>query len=142
MELNLTDGQQKIIDLLQKTGALEAAYPIDLLEKRRKTFLSLVAGLSAGAFAQEGLTRGLKNIKLPAKDVLIQIMLGTALVVEIAVSAYVFRDEVKGFFRKDAPTPAIIAPVRIDTATPAFVELIEVPTETPVPTITDKGVST
>lgn len=136
MESNIPKDQQKIVELLQKAGQVEVTYPAKLLEKRRAAFLGLVAGVTAGSLAHEGIFRGLKHIKLPAKDAFIQLVLGTALITELAVSAYVFRDTIRDFFKKDTPTPAMIIPANIDTVTPAFVDSPEAPTETLVPTAT------
>jgi len=134
VESNIPKDQQKLVELLQKVGQSEVAYPAELLEKRRKAFLGLVAGLTAGTLVHQGIAKGFKNIKLPAKDALIQLILGTTLIAEIAISAYVFRDKIRDFLKKDTPTPAIVIPANV---TPVFVDSPEAPTETPIPTATN-----
>jgi hypothetical protein len=130
MDPKLSAELHKIVDLLGKLGQANGSYPFHLLSQRRTEFMTKVAEIRAmNAHSGNGSSGGNGLAAASAKETLIQGLLVTVLVAEIAVGAYVLRDSWLPLLTRNAtPTAVHIAPAPQNTAA------IFVPVEEEIPT--------
>jgi hypothetical protein len=84
---------QAVLNLLQKLSQVHEAYPLDLFLQRRVEFLD--SALTVKAFLPHGSAGhgGGSLAASSAKSVLVNSLLTTVLIAEIAAGAYVLRDQ-------------------------------------------------
>lgn len=109
---------QVVLDLLQKLSQAEQAYPLDLFMQRRVEFLD--SALTVKAFLPHGNAGhgGGSLAASTAKNVLVNSLLATVLIAEVAVGAYVLRDEWLPLFNNEIPAQVYTAPETFDITDP------------------------
>lgn len=134
-------------ELIRRLGKLKdagAGYPADLLEKRRAFFRNAVMGLTLPIPAA-GIIKGLVHFLTHITWGTMKGILIGAIVVELGLSAYLFRDEIKDWLTSETATPAVTFPSRTprptltSTATPTPTLTASTTMTTPKPHPTDPG---
>lgn len=129
---------QAVLNLLQKLSQVQEAYPLDLFLQRRVEFLD--NALTVKAFLPHG-NAGHGDGSLAAssfKSVLVNSLLTTVLIAEIAVGAYVLRDQWLPLLNNDPPAQVNSVPEAFDTTDP-IPPSEEVATDSPVETASADG---
>jgi hypothetical protein len=123
---------QEIIRLLTKLGDAEGAYPKQMLEARRQSFLTQMGQIGLGIGADQGIQNAPKDVKPPSAPPAVSALLETALVVAILAEAgtvaYFYRDQLADFFRNAGiepwvqevtPAAAVTTSLEIQGVTPS-----------------------
>ena len=133
MEPEFKTDEQPLVLLLQQLGQVEVAYPPDLLKKRRDAFLGMTLAAVAAHVVVAGIFKGLTT---SAKEALLQGILATVLIAELAVGAYVLyvlKDEWLPLLKNNTPTPVLSSPQVVNTPIPIPTR-VELSTGTPIET--------
>jgi hypothetical protein len=109
---------QAVLNLLQKLSQVHEAYPLDLFMQTRVEFLD--SALTVKAFLPHGSAGhgGGSLTASSAKSVLINSLLTTVLIAEIAAGAYVLRDQWLPLFINEPPAQVNTVPEAFDITDP------------------------
>ena len=143
--------EKDIVELLEKLKNRGGTYPRKMLASRRHSYLSQVASIGAGlGFAAVGVKAAAKTAKsgttsahLPlmptlSASTLVEAILVTAIVVQVGIVAYNYRDRLANFFTGISATPTIVEFMptsQIESSAPEIVPALSAtPMLTPSPT--------
>lgn len=98
----------KVVELLTKLKNANSTYPSAMMESRRQSFMSQMAGIGVGAAFKNAVKNGNGTGGTSVTTgMLLEATLVVAIVVEAIVLAYIYRDRLVDFFKDTSTTPVI-----------------------------------
>jgi hypothetical protein len=99
---------EKVVELLAKLKNANSPYPSAMLESRRQSFMSQMAGMGVGAAFKNAVKNGNgTGGASTTTGLLLEATLIVAIVAESIVLAYIYRDRLVDVFKGTSTTPAI-----------------------------------
>ena len=118
---------EKVVELLAKLKNANSAYPSAMLESRRRSFMSQMAGMGVGAAFKNAVKNGNgTGGTSTTTGLLLETTLIVAIVAEAIVLAYIYRDRLVDVFKSTSTTPAIQEVTSLPAITSSFPTL-EIP---------------
>ena len=112
---------EKVVELLAKLKNANSPYPSIMLESRRQSFMSQMAGLGVGAAFKNAAKNGNgTGGASTTTGLLLEATLIVAIVAESIVLAYLYRDRLVDVFNGTSATPAIQEVTSLPVITSSF----------------------
>lgn len=122
---------EKVVELLAKLKNANGPYPSAMLESRRQSFMSQMAGMEMGAAFKNAVKNGNgTGGTSTTTGLLLEATLIVAIVAESIVLAYIYRDRLVDVFKGTSTTPAIQEVTSLPVITSSFPTLdptLEIP---------------
>ena len=122
---------EKVVELLAKLKNANSPYPSAMLESRRQSFMSQMAGMGVGAAFKNAVKNGNgTGGTSTTTGLLLEATLIVAIVAESIVLAYIYRDRLVDVFKGTSTTPAIQEVTSLPVVTSSFPTLdptLEIP---------------
>ncbi len=112
---------EKVVELLAKLKNANSPYPSAMLESRRQSFMSQMAGMGVGAAFKNAVKNGNgTGGTSTTTGLLLEATLIVAIVAESIVLAYIYRDRLVDVFKSTSTTPAIQEVTSLPVITSSF----------------------